>query len=434
MSRISVFGLGYVGSVSLAAWAAAGHEVVGVDPNTTKVAMVNMGVNPVVERGVDELLGEGVAAGRIRATTNAAEAVGQTDISIVCVGTPSNPNGSLDLTFVEKVCHEIGTALNGSWHTVVLRSTALPGTTEDLVIPTLEAASGLVAGQDFGVCYNPEFLREGSSIRDFYHPPFTIIGAADDRTVEQVSGLYKSIDAELIVAPYKVAEMLKYASNSFHALKVGFANEIGSISRELGIDSHRLMEIFVSDTKLNISPAYLKPGLAFGGSCLPKDLRAIVHQAGELSVAAPILSSILESNRQHLDRALQLIRAAGRKRIGVLGFSFKAGTDDLRESPMVELIERLIGKGHQIRVYDANVRLANLQGANRAYIEAEIPHIASLMADSIEEVIAECEVVVVGNRSPEFAPYLTGTDRTVIDLVRIFETSHGIDNYRGICW
>lgn len=434
--RISVFGLGYVGSVSLAAWASAGHDLIGVDPNTTKVDMVNRGINPVIEDGVDRLLAEGVAGGRIRATTDANEAIASTDLSFICVGTPSNPNGSLDLTHIEKVCHEIGTALatKQQWHTLVVRSTTLPGTTEDVVIPTLQAASGLVVGSDFGVGYNPEFLREGSSLRDFYAPPFTLIGATDQRSIEVLKDLYHVIEAELIIAPIKVAEMVKYTSNAYHALKVGFANEVGAVARQLGIDSHQLMTIFAKDTKLNISAAYLKPGLSFGGSCLPKDIRALVYQAREVDVATPMLASILESNQRHLDRAFEMIRTAGSKRVGVLGFSFKAGTDDLRESPVVELIERLIGKGYQVRVYDRNVSLASLQGANRAYIEKEIPHIASLMATSIEDVVASCDVLVVGNRSPDFAESLQKTSKVVIDLVRVFEEPPDSGTYQGICW
>ncbi len=439
MTKIGVFGLGYVGAVSAAALAREGHEIVGVDPNLTKVEMINDGRSPVIEAGLDELIGEGVAAGRIHATTNAEEAVSACEVSMVCVGTPSNGNGSLDLTQVEKVCQEIGLALaeKTAHHVVVIRSTMLPGSTEALVIPTLEAASGKVAHVDFGVCVNPEFLREGSSIKDFYAPPFTLIGGQDEDAIRSIAGLYADLDAELVTVPIGVAEMVKYACNAFHALKVTFANEIGNICSEQGLDGPQVMEILCKDTKLNISPTYLKPGFAFGGSCLPKDLRALVYQARRVDVEAPVLEAIMRSNDGQIDRAMRMIKRTGRKRVGVLGLSFKAGTDDLRESPMVELIERLIGKGYEVRVYDRNVSLANLHGANRIYIEREIPHIASLMADAIHDVVRSSDVVVIGNSDAEFAEVLdaAGADQVIVDLVRIGDRSDRSGaSYHGICW
>lgn len=439
MTRISVFGLGYVGAVTAGALARNGHHVVGVDPNLTKVEMIAAGRSPVVEAGLDDLIGEGVAAGRIRATTDAEEAVLDTDVSMICVGTPSNGNGSLDLTQVEKVCQEIGLALSSTAdpHVVVVRSTMLPGSTEGVVIPTLEAASGRRAGRDLGVCVNPEFLREGTSIEDFYDPPFTLLGGEDERAIEAARGLYEGIGAPVLVVAFRVAEMAKYASNAFHALKITFANEIGNVCVEQGIDSHRVMEILCRDTKLNISPAYLRPGFAFGGSCLPKDLRALVYQARRADVEAPLLEAISRSNQGQIQRALRMVRDTGRKRVGVLGLSFKAGTDDLRESPMVELIERLIGKGYRVRVFDRNVSLANLQGANRAYIEKEIPHIASLMVETVEDVLASSDVVVIGNGDPEFARASAEArpEQVIIDLVRIDGDRRGSDErYRGICW
>jgi GDP-mannose 6-dehydrogenase len=439
MTGISVFGLGYVGAVSAGALARNGHRIVGVDPNLTKVEMIDTGRSPVIEAGLDDLIAEAVAAGRLRATTNAEEAILHTQISMICVGTPSNGNGSLDLTHVEKVCQEIGLVLAGKTepHVVVVRSTMLPGSTEDVVIPTLEAASGKRLGRDLAVCVNPEFLREGTSIEDFDDPPFTLLGGEEGWAIDAVRSLYSGIDASVVVVPFRVAEMVKYACNAFHALKVAFANEIGNICREQRIDSHRVMEILCRDTKLNISSAYLKPGFAFGGSCLPKDLRALVYQARRVDVDAPVLEAIMRSNQGQIERALQMIRRTGQQRVGVLGLSFKAGTDDLRESPMVELIERMIGKGYRVRVFDRNVSLANLQGANRAYIEKEIPHIASLMADTVAEVLASSDVVVIGNSDEEFARILdeARSDQVIVDLVRIGsrrESSKGV--YQGIAW
>ncbi|HLL71053.1 MAG TPA: UDP-glucose/GDP-mannose dehydrogenase family protein [Pyrinomonadaceae bacterium] len=437
--RLSVFGLGYVGCVSAACFAREGHEVVGVDVNPTKVGIINEGRSPIVEAGINELIGEMVGARRLRATIDTSEAVNNSEVSLVCVGTPSNQNGSLDLTYVRRVCEEIGQVLEGKAdapHVVVIRSTMLPGTIERVVVPALEAASGKRAGRDFGVCINPEFLREGTSLKDFYAPPFTLIGADDAEVAETVKGLYAGIDAPLYVTSTKSAEMVKYACNCFHALKVSFANEIGNICAGLGIDSHEVMNVFCQDTKLNLSPYYLKPGFAFGGSCLPKDLRAIAYKAKELDLEVPVLSSILQSNRRQIERAVEMIVATGRKRIGVLGFSFKAGTDDLRESPMVTLIETLIGKGMQLAIYDRDVSLARLFGANKDYIEREIPHISQLMCASITEVLEKTDVLVIGNKAAEFRE-IEGrlrADQTVIDLVRLFDNRVSGENYQGICW
>jgi GDP-mannose 6-dehydrogenase len=436
--NVSIFGLGYVGVVSAAALADAGHTIVGVDPNLTKVEMINAGRSPIIEPGLDDLLSRGAASGRIRATTMAEDAVAATDLSIVCVGTPSAGNGSLDLTQVEKVCQEIGLALAAKTaiHTVVVRSTMLPGSTDEVVIPALEQASGLRAGTGFRVCYNPEFLREGTSIADFADPPFTLLGAPDEATAAPARDLYAALSAPVIIAPIREAEMVKYACNAFHATKITFANEIGNVASAMGVDGRRVMEIVARDTKLNISPAYLRPGFAFGGSCLPKDLRALGHQAQRADVAVPLLDSLLRSNAGQVERALRMIAEAGSKRVGVLGFSFKAGTDDLRESPLVELIERLIGKGYAVRVFDRNVSLAHLQGANRAYIEREIPHIASLMAETVEEVLAASDVVVIGNADPAFRDAVAGMDqdRTVLDLVGIGPVEPRPAGYRGISW
>jgi GDP-mannose 6-dehydrogenase len=436
--RLSVFGLGYVGCVSAACFAREGHEVTGVDVSAVKVEIINSGRSPIVETGIGELIEEMVSSGRLRATTEAAEAVASSEVSLVCVGTPSRDNGSLDLTYVKRVCQEIGAALEHKRerHTVVIRSTMLPGTIEGTVVPALEVYSGRKAGRDFGVCINPEFLREGTSLKDFYSPPFTLVGADDEDTAAIVSRLYSKIDAPLYVTPVKAAEMVKYACNCFHALKVSFANEIGNVCKGLGIDSHEVMRVFCEDRKLNLSPYYLKPGFAFGGSCLPKDLRAINYKAKELDVEVPLLSSILPSNRRQVERAVEMVLKTGKKRAGVLGFSFKAGTDDLRESPMVTLIEALIGKGIQLAVYDRDVSLARLFGANKEYIEREIPHISQLMRASIDEVLEASDVLIVGNKSEEFRE-IDGrlrNDQTVIDLVRLFDGRTSDDKYQGICW
>jgi GDP-mannose 6-dehydrogenase len=355
------------------------------------------------------------------------------------VGTPSHDNGGLDLTFVERVCQDIGRAIaeKGGAHTVVLRSTVLPGTSRKVVIPVLEQASGLVAGQGFGLSYNPEFLREGTAISDFYHPPFTVIGELDLEAAEVTASLYQDLDAPLVMVPLEASEMVKYACNAFHALKVTFANEVGNLCKRQGIDSHKVMEIFCMDDKLNLSGYYLKPGFAFGGSCLPKDLRALLYHGRRLDQHLPVLEAILPSNQLQVKHGVDMIIAAGCKSIGMLGFSFKAGTDDLRESPLVEVLETLLGKGYQIKIYDRNVSLARLHGANRAYIEREIPHIATLMCDSLDEVLAQSKVIVIGNNSREFNEALKRVrpDQKVIDLVRILEDSDHIDaQYEGICW
>ena len=436
--KISIFGLGYVGSVSAACFAKEGHEVLGVDVNSTKVEIINRGQSPIVEEGINELIGEMVSAKRLRATTDAAQAVRETEVSLVCVGTPSNTNGSLDLGYIKRTCQEIGAALETKRepHTVVMRSTMLPGSMEQVVVPALEVYSGRKAGRNLGVCINPEFLREGTSLKDFYAPPFTLIGCDDEDTAALVRRLYSNIKAPLYVTSLKAAEMVKYACNCFHALKVTFANEIGNICKGLQIDSHEVMEVFCQDTKLNLSPYYLKPGFAFGGSCLPKDLRAINYKAKELDVEVPVLSSIMQSNRLQVERALEMILRTGKRKVGVLGFSFKAGTDDLRESPMVSLIEALIGKGIQLDIYDRDVSLARLFGANKEYIEREIPHISQLMRANISEVLEAAEVLVIGNKAEEFHQIESQlrSDQTVIDLVRLFDGRQTEGSYQGICW
>lgn len=435
--KLSIFGLGYVGCVSAACFAKEGHEVIGVDLNPTKVELVNRGESPIVEAGMSELMKEVVSEGRLRATTNTQEAIAGSDLSLVCVGTPSNANGSLDLSYVERVCQEIGAALRNKSkrHVVIIRSTMLPGTIEGVVLPALETASGKAKGKDFGVCINPEFLREGTSLKDFYAPPFTLIGADDEQTADVVRALYANLEASVFVVPVKTAEMVKYVCNCFHALKISFANEVGNICKGLQIDSHEVMDIVCQDTKLNLSPSYLRPGFAFGGSCLPKDLRAINYKAKQLDVDVPLLSSILPSNRLQIENAVDMVVRSGRKQIGVLGFSFKAGTDDLRESPMVALIETLIGKGFQLAIYDRDVSLARLFGANKEFIERGIPHISQLMRSSVAEVLATADLLIIGNKAEEFREIEAKLrpDQLVIDLVRLFEKTSG-ESYQGICW
>lgn len=437
--NLSVFGLGYVGCVSAACFAREGHNVIGVDSNPAKAEMVNRGESTIVEEGIGELVRDMVESGRLRATTDAAEAVRESEISLIAVGTPSNSNGSINLDYIERVCEQLGETIRdkGEPHTVVIRSTILPGTIEEVVIPALERASGKKLGDGFHVCTNPEFLREGTSIKDFYNPPFTLVGASSEEAGRQVGSLYSGIDAPLYVTEIRAAEMVKYACNSFHGLKVAFANEIGNVCKAMGIDSHEVMRIFTADTKLNVSAAYLKPGFAFGGSCLPKDLRAITHKARQLDVPTPVLAATLESNRLHIERATEMVLEAGNRRIGVLGLSFKEGTDDLRESPMVALVETLIGKGMELAIYDRNVSEGGLLGANRDFIERQIPHIWSLMRDDMSEVIASSDTLIIGNKAPEFRQ-LENTqrdDQVVIDLVRIFgDRTSSRNGYRGICW
>jgi GDP-mannose 6-dehydrogenase len=439
MARVSVFGLGYVGCVSAGCLAKEGHEVIGVDVAADKVALVNAGTATIVEDGVQELIASVVSAGRLRATTDVNKAVAETEVSLVCVGTPSRANGGLDLKYVERVCTEIGGAIRakGSIHTVVIRSTVLPGTVHDLVIPALEAGSGLKSGVGFHVCANPEFLREGTSIKDFYDPPFTVIGSESEEGAQAVRDLYGGLDAPVFVVPVRVSEMIKYTCNAFHGLKVAFANEIGNICAAQGIDSHEVMRIVCEDRKLNISAAYLRPGFAFGGSCLPKDLRAVTFRARELDIETPLLRAVLESNALQVERAFRLIVDSGKKKVGVLGLAFKPGTDDLRESPLVALVERLIGRGFEVRVYDRYVREAQITGANKTFIEKEIPHIWSLMAESPDEIIDGADVLVLGTdiaRSVVLSGERT-KDKAIIDLVRVRDrVVESAPGYRGITW
>lgn len=435
--KISIFGLGYVGAVVGGCLAKEGHEVIGVDPNSTKVDLINQGFSPIIEKDIPEIIKKAVQDGILKATTNAKETIHQTDISLVCVGTPSQLNGSLDLKYVRSVCEEIGIAIKDvEYHVVVIRSTMLPGTMKNLIIPTLEEFSGKKAGIDFGVCNNPEFLREGTAVYDFYHPPKTVIGETDEKSGDILASLYSDLPGPMIRTDVATAEMVKYTDNVWHALKIGFANEIGNICKAVDIDGHQVMDIFCQDTKLNLSPYYMKPGFAFGGSCLPKDVRALTYKGRSLDLDLPILNSILPSNLEQIEKGLNMIMDKNNKKIGILGFSFKAGTDDLRESPMVEIIERLIGKGYELRIYDKNVNIARLIGANKDYILNRIPHISKHMVETIEEVMTFSETIVIGNGSDEFKNVLENRkdNQVIVDFVRITESNNPLENYDGICW
>lgn len=436
--KISVMGLGYVGAVSAACLARDGHEIIGVDTDRLKVDLINSGKAPIIEPGLAEIIEREAAAGRLCATTDVTAAVQHSDLSLICVGTPSLRNGGIDLQYVQRVCEQIGTALreHQGAPVVAMRSTLLPGTMHEVVIPTLEARSGKRAGVEFGVCVNPEFMREGTAVQDYDRPPKTVIGELNRASGDLLASLYAHVPGPLVRVDIETAEMVKYADNAWHALKVGFANEIGNICKALDVDAHRVMDIFCQDTKLNLSPYYLKPGFAFGGSCLPKDLRALLYKAKRLDLSLPILSAILPSNEQQIERGVRSVIEKGSRKVGILGFSFKAATDDLRESPVVELTERLIGKGFDLRVYDSNVRLASIHGANRDYILNHIPHISRLMVQSIEEILAHARTIVIGNAAPEFReiPKRLVDGQTLIDFVRICDSRSVSGVYEGLSW
>ncbi|MGA9119725.1 MAG: nucleotide sugar dehydrogenase [Bacteroidota bacterium] len=436
--NISVFGLGYVGAVSCGCLAKQGHTVIGVDVAQIKVDLINAGHSPVVEPEIDDLMQEGVASGKIRAVTDAYTALRESDVSFISVGTPSQANGSIELRYVRQVCVEIGQALKkkDGYHLIVARSTMLPGSMRGLVIPTLEEYSGRKAGKDFGVCFNPEFLREGTSVYDFFNPPKTVIGSDEARSAALVRDIYAGLPGPFFETSIEVSEMVKYADNNFHAVKITFANEIGLLCKSLGIDSHKVMDVFCQDRKLNISSYYLKPGFAFGGSCLPKDVNALMYQAKRLDIDVPLIQSLMLSNQKQVDNVVARITALGKKRIGFLGFSFKAGTDDLRGSPTVQVIETLVGKGYSIALYDRNVQIARLMGANQSYVEQHIPHVAALMKDVPADVVAVSDVIVVGNKGEEFREIVAGVppNKLVLDLVRLDKDWITKGNYIGLAW
>jgi len=421
--KISVFGLGYVGTVCSACLADQGHTVVGVDSAGSKVDLIREGQAPIIEPEIGELVQETVKSGRLTATTDAAAAVAATDMSIICVGTPSQPNGALGLAAIEAVSNEIGAAIGNkkTRHEVVVRSTVVPGTTRDFVVPRLANASGKTPGKDFGVAFNPEFLRESSSVADFRNPSKTVVGALDDVTTSAVMSLYQQLPGAKISTNIEVAEMVKYVDNSWHALKVAFGNEIGVLASSMNINSHEVMDIFFEDKRLNISTAYLRPGFAFGGSCLPKDLRALTYLGRKLDLSLPVLNHILDSNRMLVDRGVEWVLGQSKKRIALLGISFKSGTDDMRESPFVELAERLLGKGCEVRIYDPNVHLARIVGANKEYLTKVLPHIADLLVPDISDAVKWADVIVVSTNEKAYKEALAGArpDQIVLDFANI---------------
>lgn len=437
--RVSVFGIGYVGAVSAACLARAGHEVVAVDANREKVRAINEGRSPIVEEGLDRLIMEGVETRRLRATADGGEAVAETDLTLVCVGTPSFANGGLDLTQVARASEEIGRAVGAKrrFHAVVVRSTMLPGSMASVVTPILENFSGGRAGEAFGVAVYPEFLREGSALRDYHDAGIAVLGAGDGRTLAMLRELAGGTGAREIVLDAATAEMVKYACNAWHAAKIVFSNEVGAVCKALGIDGHSVMDAVCADTRLNVSPAYMRPGFAFGGSCLPKDLRALTHRAKGLDVPCPMIDSLLASNELQIRRALDMVQAAGHRRVGLVGLSFKGGTDDLRESPAVELAERLFGKGYDIRIYDRNVAYAKLTGANLAFIQSRIPHLATLLTDDLDSVAAHAGTVVVAHcdvGDGRALPHLR-SDQVLVDLARLPDAMRPSGaRYEGICW
>lgn len=437
--NVSVLGLGYVGCVTAACLARDEHHVIGVDVSEYKVRLLQSGQSPIAEPGLEELLSTLTSTGLLRATLDSKDAITNSDITLVCVGTPSNHNGQINLQFIENVCKEIGSVLKEKqeYHVVVIRSTVLPGTVQEKLIPLLEQYSGKCAGLDFGVCMNPEFLREGSAIADYDHPGEIVIGELDPRSGQVLAEMYRSVHAPVIHTDLRVAEMTKYASNAYHALKIVFANEIGNLCKAHGIDGQKVMDIFCQDDRLNISSVYLKPGFAFGGSCLPKDVRALIYRAKERDVDVPLLSSLMASNRQHIERGIDLIEETHRHKIGILGLSFKDCTDDVRESPAIKLVETLIGRGYEMVIYDDYVDPGKLVGANRAFLERELPHIACLMRTSIEKVVDESEVLVITKANQKFKTLrsLMRADQVLIDLVGIAKNGEMIrGTYEGICW
>ena len=437
--KISIFGLGYVGAVSMACLARDGHEVVGVDLDPVKLDLIRSGRSPIVEEGIQELTAQVVASGRVRVTNDIADAIRSTELSFICVGTPSSPNGSQDLSAVRRVSEQIGAALKdkAEYHTVVMRSTIQPGSMRDVVTDGLESASGKAANVDFGLGFQPEFLREGTSIKDYDNPPFTAIGTDDPRAAEVVRRVFGHLPCDFIVTSIGVAEVLKYACNAFHAVKITFANEIGRLAQSVDVDSREVMALVCRDTRLNISAAYLKPGFAFGGSCLPKDLRALTYVAKQNDVTLPMLGNVMGSNRAHIDHALDLAMQSGQRRIGMIGLSFKAGTDDLRESPLVTVAERLIGKGYDLRIFDPEVNLSRLLGANKRYIEHSIPHIGSLMSSDCASVVEHGDVLIVGLANAEIRAVLSAANlagKTLVDLVGLPKDLHGQVAYTGMCW
>jgi GDP-mannose 6-dehydrogenase len=414
------------------------HDVTGVDVDPHKLELIRSGRSPIVEEGIQDLTKKVVASGRIRVTSDVADAVNSTDITFVCVGTPSSPNGSQDLSAIKRVMESIGKALasKSAFHAVVLRSTVQPGTLKEVVKPILEQASGKVADRDFGLAFQPEFLREGTSIKDYDNPPLTIVGTESERTVALLKQLFGHLPCEFVATSVGVAEVLKYAANAFHAVKITFANEIGRLAQSVGVDGRDVMDLICRDKQLNISKAYLRPGFAFGGSCLPKDLRALTYVGKQRDVNTPMLGAVMGSNRAHIDHAIERIMGNGIRKVGMIGLSFKKGTDDLRESPLVAVAERLIGKGYNLRIYDPEVNVSRLIGANKRFIEQSIPHIGSLMVATCEEAVRHGDVVLVGHGGADVEDVLRRClqpTQEVVDVSGISRDAAGA-GYFGICW
>lgn len=434
--NISIFGLGYVGCVGAACFAHMGHNVVGCDVSENKVNLINAGKPTIIERDIDTLCAEAHDSGRLRATVHADEAVNATDISFIAVGTPSTSHGHLNLDYIYQVACQIGEALKGKqgFHIVAIRSTVLPGTNE-AVGRIIEEASGKKRGEGFAVVSNPEFLREGTSVHDFLNPPLTLIGTDSEKAAEVMKELYGSLPGEFISTEVRVAEVMKYVNNTFHALKIVFGNEVGSICKALGIDSHKVMDIFCRDTHLNISPYYFKPGFAYGGSCLPKDSKAFRALARDNYVDTPVINHIANSNEVHRNRATELIMSMGKRRVAILGLSFKAGTDDLRCSPIVDVVETLLGKGYEISIYDKNVKVSQLTGTNRQFILDKIPHLQHLISDDLDAVVKNADLLVITNKEKEFADVPARyPGKVIVDLVRAWNTLDYPGHYEGLAW
>ena len=437
--KVSVFGLGYVGAVSCACLPELGHEVIGVDTHPGKVRMINAGQSPVVEEGIDELIAAAVRGGRLRATDDVDDAVFGSQVSLISVATPANHNFKPDLRAVDAVMRSIGSALQRkpAHHTIVLRSTVPPGTVEDRIQPILEAAAGRRVGDRLSLVFNPEFLREGSSVKDFRHPPQTVIGSVDETGYEVMEALYAALPGQRVRTSCRVAESVKYLCNVFHAMKIVFANEAGSVLKSCGLDSREVMRIFCQDTQLNISAAYLRPGFAFGGSCLPKEVKGFLTLAREKDVPIPMLASLLDSNADHIDRAYALIARDGRRKVALFGLAFKPGTDDMRDSPLVTLAERLIGKGFELSIYDGFVKVSRLLGKNKEFIDREIPHLDRLLHETPEQALEGAQVVVVGHADATARKAIAAAAPGVriIDLSGYAELrAAGAAEYEGICW
>ena len=436
--KISIFGLGYVGAVSCACLPELGHEVIGVDTNPQKVRMINDGQSPVVEEGINELIAAARQAGHLQATDDVEFAILNSDVSLISVATPSKANYEPDLSAVDAVIESIGRVIakKPGQHTVVLRSTVQPGTTEDRIQPLLEKAAGRKVGDRLSLVFNPEFLREGSSVKDFHQPPQTVIGSIDDAGYEVLEAMYQGLPGAFVRTSCKVAESVKYLCNVFHAMKIVFANEAGSVLKSCGLDGREVMKIFCQDTQLNISPAYLRPGFAFGGSCLPKEVKGFLTLARDRDVAVPAIAGLLDSNEAHVKTAYRLISRDGRRRVALFGLAFKPGTDDMRDSPLVALAEQLLGKGFDLRIFDRNVKISRLLGKNKEFVEREIPHLDRLLLDSPEAVLDQAEVIVVGHAdaAARAAIVARASGKRIVDLSGYAELRDCGADYEGICW